>query len=64
MSTWILPVTTAAPRWVTGEHDSLAVRISAHPLVVALCQAWGAPLLQHYDIVGMDPRGVGESLAE
>ncbi|MCL1551091.1 Sua5/YciO/YrdC/YwlC family protein [Xanthomonas nasturtii] len=43
--TWILPVTAQAPRWVTGEHDGLAVRISAHPLVAALCVAWGAPLV-------------------
>ncbi|KEZ94853.1 tRNA threonylcarbamoyladenosine biosynthesis protein RimN, partial [Xanthomonas vasicola pv. vasculorum NCPPB 895] len=43
--TWILPVTARAPRWVTGEHDGLAVRISTHPVVAALCAAWGAPLV-------------------
>lgn len=43
--TWILPVTAQAPRWVTGAHDGLAVRISAHPVVAALCAAWGAPLV-------------------
>ncbi|CAP53304.1 Sua5/YciO/YrdC family protein [Xanthomonas campestris pv. campestris] len=43
--TWILPVTAQAPRWVTGDHDGLAVRISAHPVVAALCKAWGAPLV-------------------
>jgi len=43
--TWILPVTAQTPRWVTGEHDGLAVRISAHPVVAALCAAWGAPLV-------------------
>ncbi|MFA0923495.1 Sua5/YciO/YrdC/YwlC family protein [Xanthomonas fragariae] len=43
--TWILPVIAQAPRWVTGEHDGLAVRISAHPVVAALCAAWGAPLV-------------------
>lgn len=30
---------------VTGDHDGLAVRISAHPVVAALCKAWGAPLV-------------------
>lgn len=44
-NTWILPITARAPRWVTGTHDGLAVRISAHPIVVALCAAWGAPLV-------------------
>lgn len=40
--TWILPITAQAPRWVTGTHDGLAVRISAHPVVAALCAAWAA----------------------
>ncbi|MCC4601119.1 Sua5/YciO/YrdC/YwlC family protein [Xanthomonas melonis] len=44
-NTWILPITARAPRWVTGTHDGLAVRISAHPIVAALCAAWGAPLV-------------------
>ncbi|WDI94198.1 Sua5/YciO/YrdC/YwlC family protein [Xanthomonas campestris] len=43
--TWVLPVTAQAPRWVTGDHDGLAVRISAHPVVADLCKAWGAPLV-------------------
>lgn len=43
--TWIMPATPQVPRWVTGEHDSLAVRVSAHPAVVALCRAFGGPLV-------------------
>ncbi len=43
--TWILPASAQAPRWITGDHSGLAVRISAHPLVAALCRAWGAPLV-------------------
>ena len=40
---WPGPVTT--PRWLTGRFDSLAVRVTDHPLVVALCQAYGKPLV-------------------
>lgn len=43
--TWVMPATRQVPRWVTGEHDSLAVRVSAHPTVVALCRAFGGPLV-------------------
>jgi len=43
--TWILPAGTRAPRWITGDHTGIAVRISAHPLVAALCRAWGGPLV-------------------
>lgn len=43
--TWILPAGPRAARWVTGEHSGIAVRISAHPQVAALCRAWGGPLV-------------------
>ena len=43
-NTWIVPAGPRAPRWITGEHTGIAVRISAHPLVAALCRAWGGPL--------------------
>lgn len=42
--TWIVPVTDAPP-WLSGEHRSLAVRVSAHAGVQALCNAWGGPLV-------------------
>ncbi len=44
-NTWILPAGPRAPAWITGSHSGIAVRISAHPLVAALCQAWGGPLV-------------------
>lgn len=42
--TWVVPA-PQAPRWLRGEHASLAVRVSAHPGVQALCRAWGGPLV-------------------
>lgn len=33
------------PAWVRGEHDTVAVRVTAHPLVRALCHAFGGPLV-------------------
>lgn len=44
-NTWIMPASRQVPRWITGDHDSLAVRVSAHPQVVALCRAFGGPLV-------------------
>lgn len=43
--TWIVPATGRVPYWITGAHDGVAVRVSAHPAVVALCTAFGAPLV-------------------
>jgi L-threonylcarbamoyladenylate synthase len=33
------------PFWISGEHATVAVRVSAHPTVGALCEAWGGPLV-------------------
>jgi len=43
--TWIVPATGRVPYWITGAHDGVAVRVSAHPTVVALCAAFGGPLV-------------------
>jgi len=43
--TWILPAGERAPRWITGAHPGLAVRVSAHPVVQALCRVFAAPLV-------------------
>lgn len=43
--TWVVPATGRVPHWITGAHDGVAVRVSAHPAVVALCAAFGGPLV-------------------
>lgn len=37
-NTWLLPVRAGVSRWVRGEHDTIAVRVTAHPLAGALCR--------------------------
>lgn len=43
--TWLLPTHSAIPEWLRGQHSSLAVRVTAHPVAAALCRAWGGPLI-------------------
>jgi L-threonylcarbamoyladenylate synthase len=43
--TWLVPAADDCPDWLTGAHPTLAVRISAHPLVQALCTTWGGALV-------------------
>jgi len=43
--TWIVPATPRVPRWITGAHAGVAVRVSAHPGLAALCRAFGGPLV-------------------
>ena len=44
-ATWLLPHLGQVPTWVCGEHATVAVRVSDHPVVSALCSAWGGPLV-------------------
>ena len=44
-NTWLIPNNGAAPDWVTGGRATLAVRVSHHPLVSALCAAYGGAIV-------------------
>lgn len=43
--TWVVPVGPQVSALVSGGRATLALRVSAHPTVVALCRAWGGPLV-------------------
>lgn len=36
--TFLLPAKASCPRWLRGEHDTLAVRLTAHPFARTLCR--------------------------
>jgi L-threonylcarbamoyladenylate synthase len=43
-NTWLVPHQGLLPEWVTGDHNSVALRVSDHPLVRELCALVG-PLI-------------------
>jgi len=43
--TWLWPAKSDLSRWLRGQHDTLAVRVSAHPLVAKLCNSFGGALV-------------------
>ena len=43
--TWIIPAQPWVPKWLTGKHSSLAVRVTAHPIARMLCEINGGPLV-------------------
>lgn len=69
--TFTIPCLPQVPHWLRGDFDSLAVRVSAHPVVRQLCDAFGGaivstsaneagrPALRHYAQVN---RGLGPYL--
>jgi L-threonylcarbamoyladenylate synthase len=44
-NTWLMPARPAVPDWLRGEHETLAVRVTDHPMAAALCRAAGTALV-------------------
>ncbi|VAX08028.1 Threonylcarbamoyl-AMP synthase [hydrothermal vent metagenome] len=43
--TWLWPAKSDLSRWLRGQHETLAVRVSDHPLVAKLCKNFGGALI-------------------
>ena len=43
--TWVLPAAERVPDWLTGGRDTLALRVSAHPVASAICSAFRGPVV-------------------
>jgi L-threonylcarbamoyladenylate synthase len=43
--TFVVPAAPGLPRWLSGGRDTVAVRVTAHPLAAALCRAARMPLV-------------------
>ncbi|MEZ5471232.1 MAG: Sua5/YciO/YrdC/YwlC family protein [Marinicella sp.] len=43
--TWVFPASPLTPKWITGDFDSVALRVSDHPVVKSLCDELGHALV-------------------
>jgi L-threonylcarbamoyladenylate synthase len=43
--TWLIPNNHYASPWISGGQDTLALRVTAHPVAAALSRAFGGPLV-------------------
>jgi L-threonylcarbamoyladenylate synthase len=43
--TWLFPASKNVPSWIRGKYDSVAVRVTAHPIAKALCEQFGGPII-------------------
>ena len=55
--TWLVPAKAVTPSWLTGQHETLAVRVSAHPVVQMLCNKVGALVSTSANPSGCRPAG-------
>ena len=44
-TTWLVNKTKLTPKWISGSHQKIAVRISSHPLIIRLCEALNHPIV-------------------
>lgn len=43
--TWLLPVAKNTPDWITGGSELVAVRVTAHPTVIRMCNEFGGAII-------------------
>lgn len=44
-TTWLVPASAHCPWWIRGEHETVAIRITNHPLLQFLCERLQTPLV-------------------
>jgi L-threonylcarbamoyladenylate synthase len=63
--TWLFLCRTGTPAWLTGTHDTLAVRVTAHPVAAGLCRAFGGAIVStSANPAGADPARDAATVAD
>ncbi|MES9905415.1 MAG: L-threonylcarbamoyladenylate synthase [Sedimenticola sp.] len=57
--TWLLPTAEHLPYWLCGDHETVAVRVTDHPVARALCRACNSPLVSTSANIAGRPPAVG-----
>ena len=55
--TWIFPKSKLVPDWISGAHDTIAVRMTAHPIAHKLCEL--GPIIS----TSANPHGIPPALS-
>lgn len=43
--TWLIPRADDVPSWLAGDHKTIALRLTDHPVCTALCRAFGGAIV-------------------
>ncbi|MFL0800987.1 MAG: threonylcarbamoyl-AMP synthase [Agarilytica sp.] len=44
-TTWLVPHKHRVPHILSGQHDTIALRVSEHPIIQGLCNYFGGPIV-------------------
>lgn len=63
--TWVMPTKAGVPSFLTGQFDTIAVRVTDHPLVQELCRQFGKPLTStSANLTGQEPGRTAEEVKQ
>ena len=55
-NTWLVTASSSCPEWIRGSHQTVAVRVSAHPLIIELCHSFGGAIVStSANLAGKNP---------
>ena len=64
-TTWVMNHYGLIPKWVTGEFDTVAIRVSHHPVVKALCETANMPIVStSANLAGMEPAKTAQEVTD
>jgi len=43
--TWVIPATEYVPSWIKGKHDTVAIRVTQHPIIKNICIKFNNPIV-------------------
>lgn len=62
---WLFPRADSVPDWLAGNHDTIALRLTAHPVCRALCAAFEAAIVStSANPSSSEPAGSAEQVEE
>ncbi|NQZ31181.1 MAG: Sua5/YciO/YrdC/YwlC family protein [Oceanospirillaceae bacterium] len=60
-TTWVIEdINNIYPSWIKGQHSSVAIRVSSHSTIKALCNAFGGVLVS----TSLNPSGMPSAVSE
>ncbi len=62
-TTWLFKAAENVPYWLTGNHPTIAIRLTQHPIAKALCTQLGHPLVSTSANISTKPPIVRKVLA-
>ena len=63
--TWLLPASALTPLWIKGAHDTIAIRVTAHPIAKGLCEAFGGAIVStSANVEGNPPAKTAEEVRQ